>query len=317
MKKFSQDIDRRQRVNLSDEAFDVIESDRYTFGNEKTLSYSGIISQIFLLFALKSSAMSDNTILIEEYLARKPGRAQKKCPSLQNDVLDFFERPDINEIIKRKVFNSSPGKFIKAVIEEYAEKPFLEREKICFSGTVKNINDGIKLKKRKLLRIITGNNAFIVRPYAIMTDKQSTYNYLVCIIDKTINAKLKKIVSLRLSRIKSVEVLHDSEFEFSDSEIDEIKKMISEKGVQFLRGELQTIRVEFTHIGLNMYRDLLFQRPQMHSSEENIYTFKCTPAQAEYYFFKFGAEAKIIEPDELKQKIVDMYVKAMEAYTVN
>ena len=43
-------------------------------------------------------------------------------------------------------------------------------------------------------------------------------------------------------------------------------------------------------------------------------TFKCTEQQAEYYFFKFGADAIIEEPISLRKQFEDKYKLAISKY---
>ena len=44
------------------------------------------------------------------------------------------------------------------------------------------------------------------------------------------------------------------------------------------------------------------------------YTFDCTQMQAEFYFFKFGADAIIEWPLELREKLLNKYRMAVESY---
>lgn len=67
-----------------------------------------------------------------------------------------------------------------------------------------------------------------------------------------------------------------------------------------------------------MYKRILHLRPEYLSKEELedgvCLEFFCTKEQINYYFLKFGAEAKIIEPIEMVQEFADIYKKANEMY---
>ena len=53
-----------------------------------------------------------------------------------------------------------------------------------------------------------------------------------------------------------------------------------------------------------------FLRPSYIEKNDNIYKFDCTLTQAEFYFFKFGKEVKIINPPSLAEKFKAMYHEA-------
>ena len=47
---------------------------------------------------------------------------------------------------------------------------------------------------------------------------------------------------------------------------------------------------------------------------KNVYTFFCSERQLEIYLKEFGAEAKVISPLSLKNKLKDYYLKASNLY---
>ena len=310
MKYFDGVADRRQRVNLSDEAYGTIMSDSFSFaGNEAVISYSEIICRVFLNFVECALTQNNNSKRISELLSKMPSRAQQKTPSLRDGVLEHLKQSDVVDVIN-SVYGGSPGKLIKSVIEEYAEKPFTERELIYYRETVEKIN----ANRDNKLRVVTGKQTLFVKPYAIMADKQSTYNYLVCFAAISTEPDTYKPSSLRISRIRSVSALPDSKFNFTIFEVDEIKNALSKKGVQFLRGELCNVVVELSDIGKQLYNTMLFQRPNVISTDGNTCRFYCTEKQADFYFFKFGAEAKIIEPISLRKEFMERYNQAVMTY---
>jgi len=316
MKNFDgSSIDRRQRVNLSDEAFSLVKSDSFTFAGSGFISYSEMICRLFLMFAEQSAAKRQDLVRTAELLARKaskPSRAQQKTPSLQNGVLAYLSQSDVAAVINNKCFGGSPGKFIKAVIEEYAEMPFIEREKIYY----KDIVDKINCNLNRRLRIVIGSQTLLVKPYQIIPDKQSAYNYLTCFSAKSNSPAPAQysVASLRISRIKSVTVLPDSEFVFNDTDIDKMKQAITERGVPFLRDEVCDVIIELKDVGKSLFNAITFQRPEVRSVVGDIYNFRCTVTQAEIFFFRFGAEATVITPKELREKFKKRYNRAAEIY---
>ena len=102
---------------------------------------------------------------------------------------------------------------------------------------------------------------------------------------------------------------------FSEKEIKELEKNILERSPSFLLGEKEKIHVRLTEAGKKLYRTKLNYRPQKDSdSTENEYIFSCTEQQAYVYFFAFGADAEIISPISLRERMKAAYKNAYEHY---
>lgn len=217
-------------------------------------------------------------------------------------------------------YYKNPGNYLKQVIEEYATKPYWEREKIYFSdGIIKQINDAIDAGRK--LRIVTGNREFFVLPYKITQDPMFMYNYLIgySLISLDQPRAKKTSCSFRLSSISEIKTL--SKGSLKKSEQADLEKDINEHGVQFMLDDLQEIKVKFTPQGEQLYQRNLHLRPNeiinpkmVQDKSEGIHVFYCTETQAEYYFFKFGADAVILSPLSLREKFQHKYESALSAY---
>lgn len=120
---------------------------------------------------------------------------------------------------------------------------------------------------------------------------------------------------VRLSSIKKISSLKCSGF-ISAADQQKILEAIQKNDVQYLPGQgaEQTILVQLTPYGERKYHQILHLRPQYVQKEGAVYTFDCTPRQAENYFFKFGHDVKILAPQELAEKFKRMYESAAEQY---
>ncbi|WP_456297519.1 hypothetical protein [Catonella morbi] len=99
------------------------------------------------------------------------------------------------------------------------------------------------------------------------------------------------------------------------SDIENIEKEIRNKGVQFMRGESHEIKIRLNEEGQKLYNRILHLRPKyVRIEEKNIYVFDCSLKQIEYYFFKFGKEAEIISPPQLREKFKNDHLEAYEVY---
>jgi predicted DNA-binding transcriptional regulator YafY len=150
-----------------------------------------------------------------------------------------------------------------------------------------------------------------MRPYCIDTDKVTAHNYLVGYTrDSEDNEKLGVF---RLSRILNIE--SDGTGGLSELEVDSIKDAIKARGVPFLREAPQIVKIRLTNAGQKLYSRVIHNRPIYDRKDGDTYVFNCTLAQIEYYFFKFGADAEVIEPGALREKFIAMHKAALERYS--
>jgi len=91
---------------------------------------------------------------------------------------------------------------------------------------------------------------------------------------------------------------------------------IEQKETQFLVGELHEIHVKLTPQGLKKYNAKVHLRPLYETIiDDDIYVFRCTQMQIEFFFLEFGADAQIISPEPLRQRFADIYNAAAAAYS--
>ena len=243
---------------------------------------------------------------------------------IRRDNLNFLGNepfPDWHEGIKNPqagLYRDKVGNYLKAVIEEYARKSYFEREAIFCKNTLETIRMAIRLS---VMLKVTTQNRYVqyVRPYTIQGDPEQLYHYLAGYLAPGPNGPWR-LGSIRLSMITDCE----DAFESSDIQAEQIAELdaaIRKNGIQFLSDATHTdlperIVVEFTKQGKQMYHKMLHLRP-MYSNRpgELVYEFLVTRQQAESYFFKFGHNVKILEPEDLAEKFRRKYESAAKQYT--
>ena len=101
----------------------------------------------------------------------------------------------------------------------------------------------------------------------------------------------------------------------------DIETCVKKNGIEFLVDQNEIGNVSLTQAGFRMYQTILHLRPEAvekvpdpNISGNVILTFHCTRLQLSYYFFRFGKEAKILEPAELAQEFREGYDAAAERY---
>ena len=85
-------------------------------------------------------------------------------------------------------------------------------------------------------------------------------------------------------------------------------------------GDLEDIKVRFTEEGFKKFGHQRYLRPQFYDKvegEDLVYVFHCTEQQAKSYFFMFGSDVEILEPEGLRNSFKDGYANALKMYESN
>lgn len=234
--------------------------------------------------------------------------------------LNSYNQDNISEMdLEAENYNFKIGKYLRAILEEYATKSFAIREQIIFKDIINTINSAINegdTSKNKSMEIIIQNGKkFTVKPYKIIYDKSTVYNYLVG-LSKSSEQNEYIPAGFRISKISKIKV--NSSRPSGKITVEELKKLtlaIKEKGPNFLIGKNKLIKIKLTENGIKNYNNFIFLRPQYVDIEpNNVYVFNCPFANVISYFFKFGSDATILEPDNLKEIFINKYKEALEKY---
>ena len=341
----------KQRINLSRQAEEIIRYDIECFAEDsEKVKFGGAVNRIFRFFCHHAMAnipavlaeerrkldaqLDDAPVEIEAKkktisclldkkeheimeivgrLIRKKADPNSSTLYVQDENRKYLESSDVSHLVGKYYRNT--WQFIKAVIEEYTEKPYIEREAIFFNEIIQKI----RLAGDNYLIISSGGNRYMLRPYGIEPDSLSAYNYLVGYStrisgdDRT--EATENLASFRIARISDVVVLDEGK-PLSNAERTMISDAIVVKGVQFLVGSPTEIRVRLTEGGMREYKRQISMRPLYNKYRSSGYelVFECTEWQAFVYFIKFGKEAEVLSPENLRSRFYNMYSEAKEAY---
>lgn len=216
------------------------------------------------------------------------------------------------------------GIFLKAVLENYALLAFHEREAIIYKNNIDDLQLAIQ-QQCPVIIYIGEQVKYDFIPYKIVCNPMSNYNYVIGLSRKSSDSEYV-IASFRISRIKKIyRQPHKRVFEtiLSKKKKKEIEELIVKNDVQFLlNSESNKFKVKFTDYGLQKYKTYIQLRPQGRFENEydrknNIMTFDASEYQMEAYFFKFGADALIIHPIELRSRLCKKYEDAYALYNNN
>lgn len=267
--------------------------------------------------------------LTEENNERKKRKGFSFTFNVDNENIEYLKTDAAQ--CEGAFYGDNVGGYIKTVLEEYADLPYIEREKIFYEDILNKINadlsldeKNVRMLKLHLYRKINVNGksekAIVhMKPYGIRRDSEYLYNYVVGIM-KIINADDSEwsIASIRLSSIKQCEYMLGNAT-ISNKCKKDIESKIKTHGVQYLSADenIKKIVVKLDDKGERMYRIMLHLRPMYTECKNGIYTFMCSATQAEYYFLQFEEHAKILEPSDLADLFHRKYISAAKQYETN
>ncbi len=353
-------VENKQRLNLSDRAYAVLLNDSDVFraaDSSKRASggpSSNIINHIFSNFretahSSIAQACQSHKIDLEKALAPvQPDAARERAVQL---LLDEYQAQLVGELQHRTekgnafsfridmknlnylaseegqresiFYGNRVGEYIKAVLEEYAEYPRVERERIYFKDILDEIQLAIshqtmlKLTMHSVSKTRSGNvnNILYIKPLGVRRDSERLYHYLVGMKASCKNGPWTP-GAIRLTSVKNANYLKQKAF-VSKEEKNFIENEIRKNGVQYLSDSHSagTVKVRFTPEGERQYYQILHLRPLYTANPEPlVYEFSCTRFQAEIYFFRYGHNVKILEPKDLADKFRRRYQSAAKQY---
>lgn len=346
MEYYNDYYEARQHLNLSELAYEIVEIDKSVFLEKP--SRQRIVNRILQSYMDIANASIDTAIAkykeqILTQLASVPDSVIKNTiittlvDAYRQDLVYTATHYPKGHAFKIQLdktnhdtmeewkdaggyYEGISGRFLKAVIEEYARKTQFEREGILLRDTIDELQSCIDAQQLIVITLNGPNHArHEVRPYRICSDIANNYHYLIGVTRKAGTAFPERIASYRISRIDTIKRSRSRSGKITASQAREIDQKLHDNGVQFMLQDSETIRVRLTSQGKRMYDSQAHLRPAF-SEQEKLpdgswsYTFDCTQMQAEFYFFKFGAEAMIEQPIELRKKFANKYREAVDAY---
>lgn len=352
-------IDQKQHINLSEEAWIKIDEDmRNFYFNDGRANLSGFLNTVFTNFYEEAEASISYRMdelydelertfsdpLFDKYDEKtkrdfvnrivmvKQNRLVKKVRSYPKGQGRKFRINNQNvaileESIDDKFYEGSLGLYLKGIFEEYARKPYDEREKIFFKQTLNIIRLSIAQKKRLKLSLkekgyadgsIRMERKFYVSPHSVVVDKTSKFNYLVGFAQEILpNGEIaeERMVSFRIARINQIRMMSSKSGRLTLIKQRTLEQELASKGPQFLSGDIIEAVVRFTEKGIENYQRQINMRPQYtRKIDDYTYVFHCPEVQMIYYFFKFGRDATILAPESLREKFRQRYQSALNNY---
>lgn len=334
---------KKQHLNLSALAYDVVQNDWNAFG---AATRSAFINRIFKYYSPLAEASisrmlnqrqgelerllagiggdeSTKRLVIKALLKEETARLIENTKSygkgavlkiwLNKENVDYLTAPE-SECREETYYGERRGNYIKCVVEEYARLPYMQRERIYFSPFLQEIETA--LQRECQLRVKTGKETvYSVYPYRVCHDPLATANYLIGFSRRySCPGESLRPCSFRISALASVKAEKSKSAFLKQDRRKELEQLMAGRGVQFLPTEEKEIRVRLTEAGRVKYKRQVHLRPKHIREEGDIFVFQCTEAQAQFYFFKFGEDAEILQPEALRRKFKALYERAAFVY---
>lgn len=198
----------------------------------------------------------------------------------------------------------------------YCQKSFYERERIIFRNNYDLLSDACEKNKPITFSTIwSPKRMHTVIPYRLAVGHDELFNYLLCSeIDRDTGKEEAR--AYRLNRISKINYSRINNH-ISDETMGYLNRMLR-YGPQFMINDDEESCVKLSESGRRNFSRIYFGRPLEDRIEEkpdgHYYYFKGSKDQVFLYFRRFGADAEIISPDTLREKMANFHMKAYEKY---
>ena len=220
-----------------------------------------------------------------------------------------YSSADIEYIQQQLLSHSTLSNYFRNMFASYSLLPQDKRETIIFKQTFDLISEAIENDRKVYFTTDSSDKPHIASPYAIANSKEELFNYLICKYNG-------HPYSFRICRIAQIKVLNESR-----DITDDMKAVFDDMikyGPQFAYETSKPtvpIKVFLTHRGQQQFRKIYLHRPHPVKIEGNIYYFACSRTQVFQYFSRFGANAVVLEPKELRSDLHKFYAVAAKKYS--
>ena len=278
-----------------------------------------------------STSSMDRTIekltaaYVEKLREKSTSYAKGKGEKFRLNQENFSYLTDEDSECQEELFYSSIGQYLKALFEEYASLTHLQREAVYYRSVLETIQQAFDSNSAVRVTHVRGFQ-FEFQPYRVLSDLSSTYHYLIGystplnmdidydVTNQPVPCRARP-ATMRISNIADAKVVRRKSGKLTARQKEELKTILNDNGPQFMADDTHEIHVRLTPDGISRYNYQLALRPEYTKIiEPDIYVFRCSERQIEYYFFNFGKDAEILKPENLRKHFARRYREAAEGY---
>ena len=328
-------------VSLEKKYMRIIESDRNLFRcdlqkSEETdmqkkymFSINAFLNRIFIIMCGEERSdeimLSNHRKRDSEHMTIKINKAIMKKMK-QAGVCSDDDEPDTRKL----------SAFYCRHIEKYACLSQIDREKLFYKNIIEEFNS---IMKNRVI-IIKRNTAPVTAqllPYEIIPAAENGHLYITgfsvikddsgrFVYRKPINIPMYKIIpydeNLIFGNAGQINLEKDLFFSYPtvdcyQTAIDKLKDRLADDGVLFISEKPRKVKVRLTDKGLDNLYIMIQYRPNNYNISKNdnhIVEFEATWLQTFLYFFKFGSDAEILEPQSYRESFRERFESALKQY---
>lgn len=283
-----------------------------------------LLLQVKEYFRRDFYSRQNKTIHGERFRFTLTRKSVEKLASIDDIPKDIINRSrDEKEQEREKMKKSAIGyrslaKYLSRLFESYSKMFTAERERIIFSDRYKMLEQSISSKTQGVKTIINENTWLHVKPYKIIFDVTTRYNYLIGFSSTDPEKDGYKPATFRINRLRNLQ--EDNSVEaISENEKDFMEKRLKEVSPAYISTNAKEIKVRLNREGQFRMNVIVRNRPKILKKNEleagdAEYIVYCTEFQAKNYFFQFGADAVVTEPQALNEMMKNEFQKAADMY---
>lgn len=218
------------------------------------------------------------------------------------------------EVISQIGHNDSVSRFFYSLLSSYRSLPSYERERVVFRDTYYMLRTACETSECVTFTTTQKpSNIHRVVPFKICEGRDGQLNYLLCYEEDNPE---RKVLSFRLNRIANPRRTGNK----GSIPRDAMKRlsMMEHCGPQFSINEETNACVRLTKEGARKYQRVYINRPECKDIQSvgdgYLYFFNCSQNQLFQYLRRFGAEAEVLDPIELRDKIIKFHMDALKMY---
>lgn len=211
-------------------------------------------------------------------------------------------------ILETHLQNDSISNYFRNIFLQYCSLDQDDRELLLFEKQFLNINNAINNKKEIKIKIGDSYHRFI--PYHVVKTKEKLFNYVVGFLINKENKK--RISSFHLYKLNNI-IETNKYYSFTDEDIEKLDELIL-KGPQYRAEHFTEACIQLTKNGQKMWKLLYLNRPIPSKIEDDKYYFDCSINQLEQYFIRFGKDAYVLYPTNLRNRIIHFYKDALNSF---
>lgn len=211
-----------------------------------------------------------------------------------------------NEIEVNELKNTTISNYFRMLLNEYIRLNQDEREAIVFKDTLALIKQAISSKRMLTLK---DKNLTSFIPYEIVKTNDELYNYVIG--GKRKNGILHPF-SLHIYKCTSF-VKEKNHFSLTEDE-KAIFERIIERGPREIEIRSQEVIVTLSKNGQKQFKKYYLNRPIPTKIEGDNYYFNSSVENIFHYFARFGSNAKIISPLNLRNQMKNFHKHAYNSY---